>query len=97
VKEEGESAVTLPFLLEIRNASPLHFGTLDEGGIKYEIEYPKSGLADDQKGLLEVGRIFDFDFETEIVTFSNLPDFTEPEKEEARKRAEEMLESINWD
>jgi len=31
------------------------------------------------------------------VTFSNLPDFTEPEKEEARKRAEEMLESINWD
>jgi hypothetical protein len=78
-------------------AGDMFFGTLDEGGIKYEIEYPKAALADDQKGLLEVGRIFDFDMETEKVLFSNLPDFTEAEKEEARRRAEEMLSSLNWD
>lgn len=75
----------------------LFFGTLDEGGIKYEIEYRWEDLAEDQKPLLEVGKIFDFDMETGEIKFSNLPDFTEAEKEEARKRAEEMLDSIKWE
>jgi hypothetical protein len=73
----------------------LFFGIIKTDSTDFELEYPISNLNSNQIKLLELGRMFDYYPNGDLV-FWDLPQLTEDQIKNAYDKADDLFKSLNF-